>query len=70
MSRNALESRSLSLYSTFWSSGWSPVFAATSFFSSPASPPIASQSDTYTVAAGPASSRLPPPAQPHRRRIC
>lgn len=37
MSRNAFESLSLSLYRIFWSSGCRPVFAATSFFTSPAS---------------------------------
>nr|ACR35742.1 unknown [Zea mays] len=35
MSRNALESRSLSLYTSFWSSGCSPVRADSIFFSSP-----------------------------------
>jgi hypothetical protein len=36
MSRNALESLSLSLYTTFWSSGCRPVFSDSSFLSSPA----------------------------------
>jgi hypothetical protein len=39
MSRNALESRSLSLYTIFWSSGCSPVFADSIFLSSPAAAP-------------------------------